>query len=74
MATAGISLQFKFLDVDANAVNMNYKYADSSVSDSAVQALAAAIINNGSIFQNPPVRVKSAEFVTTQVRSIPFNQ
>lgn len=70
---AGTTLQMVFRDVDANNVTFNFKHGDSTVADSAVQALAACIINHNAIYQNPPTTIVSAKFITTTERSINFN-
>ena len=44
-------------------VRFSYNYAKSNVSEQNVKALANALVANGSVFSNPPVKAKSAKLV-----------
>ena len=62
-------LVLSFNGTDGN-VTFSYGYAKSSPSASSVKTLATRLIANGSIFNNPPVSVRSAKVVITTENSI----
>ncbi len=45
-------------------VTFSYRYADPETPVATVKALVNGLITNGSIFENPPVKVNSAKLVT----------
>ena len=46
--------------------SLSYKYANPSVTQAQVQALATGIVTNGSIFKKVPLSAKSAKLITTE--------
>lgn len=59
----GTQLVFEFADADAHSVFFVFPYGDDDASSADITAAANAIISNGSIFQNPPVRLKSVKAI-----------
>lgn len=61
---AGTRLEITF-DTMGGSKTASFAYAKPGATETAVKALAQAIIANGSIFQNPPIRATAAKTVTT---------
>ncbi|MBQ7150921.1 MAG: DUF2922 domain-containing protein [Synergistaceae bacterium] len=64
MATTN-KLVLAFEGSNGKEVSFTYSYADPEVESATVKALVNGIIANGEIFDNPPVKAKSAKIVTT---------
>lgn len=62
---SGVSLKMKF-DTMSGSKTWSYKYADPSATVSQVKALGQAMIENGSIYQNVPMKLVSAIQVVTE--------
>ena len=58
-------LVITFAGSNGSNVKFSYGYADQEVEASNVSTLVQTIITNGSIFNNPPVSVKTAKMVVT---------
>lgn len=69
-ATSKLVIDFAGTNGD---VSFSYNYFNPSATITQVQALAAALTTNGSIFENPPVTVKSAKLVTTTEQDYEMN-
>ena len=71
MATTTLAtLALTFVDKDGNDVVFSYPHANTSCYESDIKALVQGLITNGSIFANPPVIVKSAKLLVSEVTSI----
>lgn len=62
---AGTSLKLKF-DTMSGSKTWTYKYANPSATSQQVKALGQAMIDNGSIYQNVPMKLVSAIQVITE--------
>lgn len=69
MATAGTKLQLKF-GTTSGTKTWTFNYAKSGATVEQIQALANTMIENGSIYQYPPLTKESAEIITTSVTRI----
>jgi len=56
----------------ANNRTYSWSSIDPEAEQSDIQAVATALITNGSIFQVVPLAVKSIKLVTTTETSVPF--
>ena len=61
----GTKLQLKFEAADGRDVTFNYNYAKPSATAGQVKALMQSMITNNTIFERPPVAMKSAKTITT---------
>lgn len=61
---AGTSLKMKF-DTMSGSKTWTFKYAKSGATLANIKALGAAMIANGTILENQPVRLTDARTVTT---------
>ena len=61
---AGTKLQLKF-ETMAGIKTWNFAYAKSEPTDQQVRTAMQAMITNGSVFENPPIRASSAKTITT---------
>ena len=58
-------LVFSYVDLGGDTRSLSYNYANPSATTTQVKNLASGLVANGSVFENPPVLMKSAKFVTT---------
>lgn len=68
MATTS-TLQLTFGTASGNKT-WKFKYVDSSASTANIKAVAQAMIDNGSVFPNPPLTIGSGKIVTTEETNI----
>lgn len=61
----GTKLVTTFLNEEGSNVSYSYNYANSAADVEDVKALMAGMIANNVIFENAPVKAKSAKTVTT---------
>ena len=61
---AGTSLKMKF-DTMSGSKTWSFSYANAGATAANIKALGAAMIANGSILTNVPVRLTEAKTVTT---------
>ena len=66
MARAGTSLQIKFGTTRGDKT-WTFNYAKQALTEQAVRSVAQAMIDNGSIFQNQPLSLQSAQLVQTTI-------
>ena len=62
-----------FASAAGEDVKFSYSHANTEAQEADVQALAAGLIANGSIFQVPPVTAKSAKIIITTEEDISLN-
>lgn len=61
---SGTRLQLTF-DTMSGSRTWSFNYAKPSATAQVVKAVGQAMIDNGSIFSSPPVKLRSAKTVTT---------
>lgn len=69
MASSGTVLQMKF-GTTAGTKTWSYKYAKPATTREQILALSSAMIANGIIYREQPLRLVSAELVTTTVTTV----
>ena len=69
MARAGTSLVMKFGTTRGDKT-WTFNYAKSTMQENNIRAVAQAMIENGSIFQNQPLSLESAQLVTTTIQTM----
>ena len=59
-----------FAKANGKEVTMSFNYARQDVSNATIKALMQGIVANGSIFENTPAAIDSAQIVTTETTDV----
>ena len=65
MATT-TKVQLNFTKENGNSMSLSFANARQDVSNANIKTLGQAIVTNGSIYENVPVALRSAQIITTE--------
>lgn len=69
MATT-TKLKYGFRNATGDTFSMSYSYIDPEASAADIKSAGQLIVTNGSIFENVPAVLRSAELITTTTTAV----
>ena len=66
-------LVFSYVDSSGGTKTISFSNIANDLENTDVQALAAGLVTNGSIYASPPATIKSAKTVVTTENNIPLS-